>query len=345
MSFGRVIAVLSLGMLTACDWRGSTTPAEVFCRRLDRGINLGNALESPRERSWGVTPRPEYFRLMRDAGFDAVRLPVRWSDYAATNAPYTIEPAFFATVDAAVQTALSSGLAVVLNVHHYEELNNQPDAHRERFLALWGQIAAHYREYPGILAFELLNEPCRELNDERWNALAADAFAVVRASNPKRIVIIGSTQWNSVEKLGALRLPENDGRIIASFHYYKPMQLTHQGAEWVDGSDRWRGTTWTGTPAQLAALRADLDGVAAWAASNGVPLYLGEFGVYMTADMTSRVCWTASVAREAERRGMAWAYWEFCSGFGVYNPIENTWRTPLREALQPSRPPIPEHRK
>ncbi len=31
--------------------------------RLGRGINLGNALESPKEGEWGVTLQPEHFHL------------------------------------------------------------------------------------------------------------------------------------------------------------------------------------------------------------------------------------------------------------------------------------------
>ena len=56
--------------------------------------------------------------------------------------------------------------------------------------------------------------------------------------------------------------------------------------------------------------------------------------------MDSRVRWTTAVAREAEARGFAWAYWEFGSGFGVYDRDRGAWREPLRAALIPrgSRP-------
>jgi hypothetical protein len=45
--------------------------------------------------------------------------------------------------------------------------------------------------------------------------------------------------------------------------------------------------------------------------------------------------WTAFVAREAEARGISWAYWEFCAGFGIYDPAESAWRRGLRDALIP----------
>lgn len=49
--------------------------------------------------------------------------------------------------------------------------------------------------------------------------------------------------------------------------------------------------------------------------------------------MESRVRWTRFVTREAERLGFSWSYWEFCSGFGAYDPKTDTWRAPLKAAL------------
>jgi endoglucanase len=33
---------------------------------------------------------------------------------------------------------------------------------------------------------------------------------------------------------------------------------------------------------------------------------------------------------------MAWAYWEFGAGFGIFDREANGWRTPLLRALLPS---------
>jgi endoglucanase len=41
------------------------------------------------------------------------------------------------------------------------------------------------------------------------------------------------------------------------------------------------------------------------------------------------------VRGEAERRGFAWAYWEFGSGFGAYDPEAGAWRDELLRALLP----------
>jgi hypothetical protein len=56
---------------------------------LGRGVNLGNALEAPKEGEWGVTLREEYFHLIAEAGFDSVRIPIRWSAHAALTEPPT----------------------------------------------------------------------------------------------------------------------------------------------------------------------------------------------------------------------------------------------------------------
>jgi endoglucanase len=62
-------------------------------------------------------------------------------------------------------------------------------------------------------------------------------------------------------------------------------------------------------------------------------VFVGEFGAFSGADMASRARWTACVRTEAERLGMSWAYWEFGTDFGAFDPGRGTWREPLRRAL------------
>ncbi len=302
---------------------------------LGRGVNLGNALEAPREGEWGLTLEEGYFARIAEAGFDSVRIPIRWNAHAATEPPYTIAPELFARVDWAIAQALSHDLAVVINIHHYDELMAHPEAQHDRFLALWRQIAEHYRGYDARLYFELLNEPHDRLDGALWNDYLADALAVVRESNPERWVIVGPGGWGHVSALRGLELPEDDPRLIATFHYYEPFHFTHQGAEWTEGSTAWLGTTWRGTESEVAAIQRDFDTAARWGQEHGRPVYLGEFGAYSKADMASRARWTEAIARQAEARGFAWAYWEFGAGFGVYGRERAAWRPELLRALLP----------
>ena len=307
------------------------TPAHEVNARLGRVINFGNALESPREGEWGFRIEEPYFDEIKKAGFDTIRLPVKWSSRAGAQPPYAIDPEFFERVDWCVENALRRDLNLVLNIHHYDEFYDDPDAHEERLIALWRQIAPRYAGRSDKLVFEMLNEPREPVTAERWNATIPKALAAIRESNPTRAVIIGPANWNNIDALAGLELPE-DENLIVTVHYYSPFEFTHQGAEWSEGADKWLGRKWGGTDDE-AAIRADLDKAAAWAKEHNKPVFLGEFGAYSRAEMESRVKWTKFVRSEAEKRGMSWAYWEFGSGFGAYDPSTGKWREPLKDAL------------
>lgn len=304
---------------------------------LGRGVNLGNMLEAPHEGAWGVRLEDRYFDLIHAAGFDSVRIPVRWSAHAAKEAPYAIDPVFFDRVERAVKHATSLKLHVVLNMHHYDEIFDHPIGHHDRFLALWEQIAERFNDHPSSLYFELLNEPHANLDADTWNELAAEGIALVRKTNPTRKIVVGAPDWNDVDALQSLVLPRNDRNLIVTFHYYSPFQFTHQGANWIgEPSDEWLGTTWTGTRAERQAVIADLDKALAWSIKHRRPIFLGEFGAYSKADLESRVRWTRFVADEAVKRKMSFAYWEFCAGFGIYDSRKNVWLEPLKDVLLPN---------
>ena len=303
---------------------------------LQRGVNMGNMLEAPNEGEWGLFVQEEYFDLIKEAGFDFVRLPVRWNAHAEQEWPYRIESSFFARVDEVVNWALQRDLAVIVDFHHYEEMMWDPWSNKDRFLGIWKQVAEHYQEYPSTVLFELLNEPNDQLDASLWNQYLVEALTIVRETNPTRDVVIGPVSWNAFDWISTLDVP-NDEHLIITFHYYLPFQFTHQGAEWVGAEAQgWLGTTWEATEAEKAEVTAHFDSVAEWARRhNNVRILLGEFGAYSTADMDSRGRWTAFVSSEAERHGFAWAYWEFASGFGIYNPDVKVWREELRQALLP----------
>src|SRR5260370_26825961 len=77
------------------------------CRLLSRGVNLGNALEAPAEGEWGLMLKEEYFSEIAKAGFQSVRIPIRWSAHAGKEPPYTIDAKFFERIDWAIQQTLS----------------------------------------------------------------------------------------------------------------------------------------------------------------------------------------------------------------------------------------------
>ncbi len=318
-------------------YTGISEPLDPFEQNklIGRSVNLGNALEAPTEGSWGVTLKEDYFQLISDAGFNGVRIPIRWSAHADVDSPYTIKNSIFSRVDWAIGQAFDNGLAVVINIHHYDEIFDEPENHKSRFLSLWEQISDYYLLYPKELMFEILNEPHNNLTPSLWNQFLDEAVKVVRKSNPNRTLVIGTANWGGPGSLKDLVLPENENNIIVTFHYYNPFHFTHQGAEWANGSDAWLGTKWQGTTNEKNAVIQDFETAVSWANDKNVPLFMGEFGAYNKADIVSRFNWTKFVSSEAEKKNMSWAYWEFCAGFGVYDQTTSNWNTLILQALIP----------
>jgi len=302
--------------------------------RLGRGINLGDALEARQEGDWGVVLEEEFFSIIARAGFDSVRIPVRWSAHAQDEPPYTIDPAFFARVDWAVDHALAQGFLVILNIHHYIELMESPQEHRQRFLALWEQIATHYQAYPQELILELLNEPRNNMVPEEWNALIPQAIEVIRKSNPQRYLMVGPARVGGISGLAYLNLPSHERRLIVSVHYYRPYKFTYQGADWVSGAQKWLGRTW-GSDEERKEVEEDFDEALRWAEDHNRPLHLGEFGTYRKVDMIDRARWSKFVRQQAEKRGITWAYWDFCGTFGAWDQTERQWHELLLNVLIP----------
>jgi endoglucanase len=219
---------------------------------LARGVNFGNMLEGPFEGAWGLTVEERFFDIARDAGMDHIRLPVSWTHHTQDQPPYAINAAFLDRVQWCVDQALARGLKIIVNTHHYDELNADPIAEAPRALAIWQQVASRFASYPDTVYFEVLNEPHAAFNDtpQLWNDYLAQALATIRQTNPARPVLVGPVRWNSIAALDTFD-PPADPNLILAVHYYDPFNFTHQGASWVNPSPP-VGTTWTGTPISLA---------------------------------------------------------------------------------------------
>jgi len=84
------------------------------------GINLGNVLEAPTEGAWAPAAQEYYFADYKQRGFTTVRVPVRWDNHTAQDAPYTIDPSFMARVQQVVGWSLAQNLTTIINAHHDE---------------------------------------------------------------------------------------------------------------------------------------------------------------------------------------------------------------------------------
>lgn len=328
------LATILAGALALAPIAAQAAPApdaKAVAATLHRGVNIIGY-----DPLWKDPAKARFkqkdFAVIRRGGFDFVRVVLQSFDHM--DAANRIDPQWLRTLDWVVKSARAAGLSVILDEHDFNQCSSDLATCRAKTEAFWRQVAPRYAGQPSSVLFELLNEPHDKLNGEPWNQLSADLLAIVRQSNPTRTIVIGPTHWNSRDDLDQLRLPENDRRILVTFHYYEPFAFTHQGAPWTD--QKQTGVTW-GSEADRAKLKADFDGVAAWGRAHDRPIELGEFGAYdgSGTPIALRAAWDGAVAREAEAHGFPWAYWQFDSDFILYDLDKDQWVAPIHAALIP----------
>lgn len=370
----RTLAVLCLAapLLGSCATGGSSSSsphAYAQARALGRGVNFGNLMDAkPDEGSWtdGLVIQESHFDLARQAGFDSVRIPIRFSAHAAAEAPYTIDAAFMGRVDQVVGWGLSKGLRVVIDLHHYEELHLDPRGHRARFVALWKQIAEHFAGRSDELYYELLNEPSQDLTAPVWNSILAECIQEIRKVDDHHTVIVGAVSWSAVSGLSGLVVPASERNAIVTFHYYNPNLFLMQGQSWAGPDYATTGILWPGppatplvpapgvspwvvdwinrynhaadadsTPGGPADIRRELASAARWGEVHGRPLWMSEFCAQNGGDLESRARWTRFVREELEKHDIPWSYWSLLSDRGsiLYDPTTQKWITELTDAL------------
>jgi endoglucanase len=295
-------------------------------------VNMGNHLEPPTEGGWGGRNiADDDFTIIKAAGFDSVRIPVRWSSHAQTEAPYTIDPAFMARVKHVVGLAEAAGLGVILNMHHYDELYPAPEAHAARFAALWKQVAAEFRNAGPKVWFELLNEPTGKLTHANLLTILNPALAQVRATNPTRPVIIGGENWSGVPSLATLPLP-NDPYVVPTFHTYDPFNFTHQGATWTNPAPP-LGRMF-GSPEDYAELDANLQKVKDYMQRTGRVPFIGEYGAidHPQVPLSERIEYYRTITAAYASIGVQSCAWGYTNTFKLRDG--NAWLPGMVEAIQ-----------
>lgn len=329
------IALISLGFcLSACSLAGEDVtepdPSIVLAKSpITRCINLGSALEAAYEGEWGYIVRKEDLIRIREAGFDTVRLPVRWSVHAQDAPPYQINPAKLQRVQEIVDWTEALGLNIIINVHHYDALNEDPETHEPRLEALWDQLAIAFAGESDRVIFETLNEPHSKMTQARTDALNQRLMKRIRRDHPDRWIILATANWGNLDALEQTR-PDYDARAILTLHTYSPFEFTHQGAPWTEARET--GIGW-GDASELKAVRADLDTALAVQTRQRMPVFVGEFGVYEEVPIADRAQWTRFLRTEMEARDLSWCYWDFAGSLKVYDMDAEAWIPEIKAAL------------
>ena len=339
------------------------TPAYKAAKLFLRGANLGDYLEANRFSRQNEVPAADFAVIKRE-GFDHVRVPVGWHQFVGPRPAFALEPEIFDKVDFVVTNALQNQLAVMINIHHFNALDQNPDGATEEFLAIWRQIAEHYQKYPRQLVFELDNEPHANATTALMNPIYAQAIAEIRKTNPRRTIVVEPGGWGGIAELNNLVLPPDDN-VIVSAHCYDPFYFTHQGAAWTDGQTPVTGIQFPGPPAQPLvpdpnlhlknyqldwinkyntlpaeqnpssplAFSDKLASIRAWSDYYGRPIHLGEFGAYTKADEPSRAHFYSTFRAAAEKQHIGWCLWDWNSGFRYWDKTNHCPLPGMREAL------------
>lgn len=155
------------------------------------GWNLGNQLEAvnndgiPKETNWGnPVITKELITLVKDSGFNTIRIPVSYFLRIGEAPDYIIEEAWLDRIQEVVDYAYSQGMYVIINIHGdgYYTINNswillgdytviknaseealakeqeRVDTMVDKFAKVWGQIAKRFTDYDEHLIFESMNE-------------------------------------------------------------------------------------------------------------------------------------------------------------------------------------------
>ena len=320
--------------------------AEVV-RRMGLGWNLGNTMDcagdwikGPEVRSyetaWG---NPETTREMIDAihqaGFKSVRIPVAWSNMMGDN--YTIDASLLARVKEIADWVQADGMIAVVNIHWdggwWSKFPTEYDKSMKRYTRMWSQIAGTFKDEPGSLIFESLNEegcfndvwnrygPANPVQQQKAYGILNNinqAFVdLVRKSgglNAKRHLLIAgyATDIDLTCDPDFLMPKDPAGHLILSVHYYTP--YTFAGLEHDESWGKAR-PTW-GTKADYAELDTKMGMLKPRFLDQGVPIIVGEYGATIKAKEAESVRrYILSVAEKVYRMGMCPMLWDPGSHF------------------------------
>lgn len=311
------------------------------------GWNLGNTLDATggtglyQETSWGnPTTTQELIQAVKDAGFNAVRVPVTWEKQMDEN--YTINAEFMARVKEVVDYAYGIGMYVIVNMHHeewYQPYAENEEAISQRLKTCWSQIAATFKDYDEHLIFEGMNEPRWKNTPNEWNGgndegrtvvnhlnqAFVDAVRASGGNNEYRFLMVCPYAANSTEPaLAALEIPDDD-RVIVSVHAYIPYAFALASP----GQSRWDKTRANSTR-DIDTLAEVLDRLFI---SKGQAVIIGECGAMNRDNEEYRAEWAEYYFGKFKSLGIPCFWWDngaFTSGetFGLFDRRTNEVKYP-----------------
>ena len=329
-----------------------------------RGVNLTNwfQVSSAQQIQFTKFTQQDFINI-KSLGCDVIRLPINLHAMTSGDPDYILDPLFLNFLDSAVTWAEALQIHLLLDNHTFDPAENTDPEIGPVLIKVWTQMADHYKERSEYIYYEILNEP-HGILDKLWGQIQQGVIDSIRAVDTIHTIIVGPAGWNSYNNLNAMPY-YSDTNLIYTFHFYDPFMFTHQGASWVDPSMvplagvpfPYDSARMPSCPPELAGTWIewnlnnyvndgtvkrvkDLIGLAVSFKNNrGVPLFCGEFGVYMpNSDEPDRQIWYETVSEFLELNGIAWTIWDYKGGFGIFEEgsaemFEHDLNIPMVEAL------------
>jgi endoglucanase len=315
----------------------------------NRGVNLTGWFQVSSAGTIHFTKyTKEDFKNIKSLGADVIRLPINLHSMTKGAPGYELDPLFLHFLDEVIDWAESLEINLILDNHTFDPAVSTDPNIDDVLIPVWQNMAEHLKERSELVYYEILNEP-HGISDSKWNEIQKAVIKAIREIDTVHTIVVGPAGWNSYNNLSEMPQYEDDN-LIFTFHFYDPFIFTHQGASWTDPSlvplagvpfpyddsempdipDELLNTWVNGAfnnyhnEGKIGKVRELIDIAAKFKEEREVPLFCGEFGVYMNnADNNDRALWYQVVRSYLESKGIAWTMWDYHGGFGLFEKNSN----------------------
>ncbi len=210
-----------------------------------RGVCFGNEVWSDTEIPTNHHSELDYEKL-KEMGLNTVRFYLNYRTFEDDDNPYNYKEDGWKWLDQNIKWAKRNNIHLILNMHipqgGFQSLGDgvklwENKNLQSRFVKLWKAIASRYADEPTIAGYDLLNEPGVTDSIGQWKSLAQRTVSSIRTVDKNHAIII--ERVNSIAK-SWVSTDENqnffkldDDNIIYTFHFYDPIEYTHQNTPWT----------------------------------------------------------------------------------------------------------------
>jgi endoglucanase len=357
--------LLMLGIQTqaqevAPDETGMEMTAQEWNKAVVMGWNLGNSMESSGgETGWG-NPKTtkEMIQAVKEAGFNAIRIPVRWTEQLSDETTMTVKPEWLARVKEIVDWCLDEDMQVIINTHHEAWLDRHPqkatqEVNNQKLAALWTCIATYFRDYDKRLAFAGTNEtislnadgsenwgePTQEYQEVQnsYNQTFIDAVRATGGKNYYRHLIVQTYACSAWNGFKGFTIPTDvvEGRMSVEVHNYDPYEYAGGGTYYYWG-DEYKAKGYKTPSSNEKSLTDYMDRLNNTWGKKGLGVVIGEYGAtnhYTNDDkqtqMENQQYWYKTMVSAMRERGFSAFVWDnnvFGNGtekFGIFKRSQN----------------------